>query len=228
MSYRLLDRFRSLFEGQVYLHRNSNLGDLVAQELYEDLFVLGRSGKLRSRIESRQRVINTSNLRVGIKARRGDGSFGEIVPSAIATVDPGWAVARGPLATVEIGTEVKIFAKAMMKQIGRVITVLGDQVTEFRRGGGKAICVGVVGINRAERYTSFEGKKEWPTDGSGGYRHPIQEAEAAENRLREDVAPKFDHFLFLRFSATNERPYPFSWVDGKRTELEYAAMLTRA
>ena len=50
--------------------------------------------------------------------------------------DPGFAVARGPVATVEIGVEVKILAKAMIKQIDRVIGDLVKQVTHFRRGAG--------------------------------------------------------------------------------------------
>ncbi len=227
MEFRLLDRFRGLFEGKVYLHRSSKLGDLVAQELYEDLYTLNRSAKLRARIEAGSRVINPLNGSVGIKARRGDGTFGELVPRAVARRDEGWTVARGPIATVEIGAEVKIFAKAMGKQIGRVMTVLADQATHFRKGGASAISVAVVGINSAERYTSFEGEKRWTTDGSGGYRHPGQEAERTEQLLRQDVQAKFDHFLVLRFKATNEPPFPFSWVDAKQAELEYGAILTR-
>jgi hypothetical protein len=44
--YRLLEAFQGLFEGRRYLHRRSNLGDLVAMEFYEDLFALGRSRRL--------------------------------------------------------------------------------------------------------------------------------------------------------------------------------------
>jgi len=43
------------------------------------------------------------NRRHGIKARRGDGSFGEIVPNVPAIADAGFAVKRGPIATIEIG-----------------------------------------------------------------------------------------------------------------------------
>jgi hypothetical protein len=31
----------------------------------------------------------------------------------------------------------------------------------------------------------------------------------------------------LRYKATNEEPYPYEWVDYKRTILDYAALLTR-
>lgn len=53
----------------------------------------------------------------------------------MAIVDPGYIVARGPIATVEIGVEVKILAKAMIKQVNRVINDLRDQVSQFRRRG---------------------------------------------------------------------------------------------
>src|SRR5207248_4964840 len=66
---------------------------------------------------------------------------------------------------IGIGAETKILAKAMIKQIDRVINDLVNQVNQFKRGGGNPICVAFVGINFAERYVSFEGKKKWPTDG---------------------------------------------------------------
>jgi hypothetical protein len=36
---------------------------------------------------------------------------------------------------------------------------------ENKRGGGNPICVAFVGINFAEQYVSFEGRKRSPTDG---------------------------------------------------------------
>jgi hypothetical protein len=54
------------------------------------------------------------NKRKGIEARRGDGTFGELILGERAVVDPGYKVARGPVANVEIGVEVKILAKAMI------------------------------------------------------------------------------------------------------------------
>ena len=124
MPYRLLEKFRKTFEKNRYIHRRSNLGDLIAMELYEDLYDLGKSSRLRDRISRGDRILNVGNRRVGIKARRGDGTFGELVPSRQAIRDPGYSVARGPIATVEIGVEVKILAKAMIKQIDRVINDL--------------------------------------------------------------------------------------------------------
>ena len=122
--------------------------------------------------------------------------------------------------------KTKILAKAMIKQIDRVISDLLNQATQFRRGGGNPICVAFVGINFAERYVSFEGKKKWPTDGKR-YKHPIQEAAQAEQRLNEKPRTAFDEFQILRFRATNAKPFPFEWVDLGKTEMEYSSVLTR-
>lgn len=223
---RLLNTFRSLFEGTQYLHRKSNLGDLVAIGFYEDLVALGKSSKLTSRIASHDRVINLRNITVGKSARRGDGTFGELVPSAAAFSEKGFIVARGPIANIEIGAETKILAKAMIKQIDRVVGGLKRQVEMFKQRGGEPICVGFVGINRSERYISYEGERAFPTDGRK-HKHPIQEAATAEARLKAEAVPAFDEFLVLRFKATNESPYPFEWQDEKALTLEYNALLTR-
>ena len=129
---RLLETFRRLFGGTKYLHRKSNLGDLVAVEFYEDLVALGKSEKLSSRTAAHDRVINLKNVTVGKSARRGDGTLGELVPSAVAIVEKNFVVARGPTANIEIGVESKILAKAMIKQIDRVIGDLQRQVAMFR------------------------------------------------------------------------------------------------
>ncbi|MBI4184689.1 MAG: hypothetical protein HY521_11915 [Proteobacteria bacterium] len=226
MALQLLTRFRELFAGHRYLHRSSNLGDSVAQRLFEDLVELGRSAKYRDRVVGGVCVLNVRNTRRGVRARRGDGAFGEAVPGAGLVRDTGFTVARGPIATVEIGIEVKILAKAMIKQIDRVMTVLLNQRDHFRRGGDDPICVGIVGINYADHYTSYEGDRTYPTNG-GKYPHPIQEAAETERRLREVVAPKFDEFLVLRFRAYNVPPYAFEWVNAHDTELDYGAVLTR-
>ncbi|MFZ1218048.1 MAG: hypothetical protein WAO00_02090 [Chthoniobacterales bacterium] len=225
-NYALLRTFRTLFEGKPYRHRIANLGDLVASNLYEDLVVLGKSAKLTERVQRQERVVNLKNLMTGKPGRRGDGTFGELVPAAIAFTEEGILVARGPVATIEIGAETKILAKAMIKQIDRVITDLLNQVTQFKRGSGTPICIAFIGINFAEHYVSFEGRKRWPTDGKR-YKHPIQEAAQAERRLNDKARAAFDEFQILRFRATNTKPYPFSWFDLSATELEYSALLTR-
>jgi hypothetical protein len=224
--YALLKAFRSLFEGVQYLHRKSNLGDYVASQLYEDLVSLGKSEKLLSRVHAHERVVNLRNLAIGKPARRGDGTFGEIVPTAVAITEKGILVARAPVATIEIGAETKILAKAMIKQIDRVIGDLIRQVEQFKKSGGQPICIGFVGVNHATEYTSFEGRRRYRTDGTK-HKHPAQEAPRAEELLIHQASSAFDEFQLLRFRATNVRPYPFEWVDFEKTEMEYGSLLTR-
>jgi hypothetical protein len=125
--YRLLKEFRALFDGNKYDHRNSTLGDFVAMHLYEDLMTLRNSDKYTVRVEDMTRVLNSANKRKGVQARRGDGTFGHLIPGDVPVKDDGYLVARGPIATVEIGIEVKILQKAMIKQIDRVQGNLKDQ-----------------------------------------------------------------------------------------------------
>jgi hypothetical protein len=226
LSYLLIERFRSLFADVRYRHRDSSLGDSVAWCLPEDLYGLGRSLKFNGRVEARRDVLNVKNQLRGIKSRRGDGTFGELVPGAPTFVVPGFVVARGQIATVEIGVEVKVLAKAMIKQIDRVITVLRNQSDEFKKGGGNPVSVGIVGINQSDTYVSYEGEVEWPT-GLRGNKHPIEEAAEAERRVVSRAASAFDEFLVLRFRAWNKPPYRFEWVAESQTELDYGAMLTR-
>ena len=228
MSYRLLDRFRETFEGQPYQHRNSTLGDLIAIELFEDLIELNgpASSLLKARVADQSRVLNRANRARGIVARRGDGTFGERVPSAEAVEERTFAVARGQIATVEIGIEVKILAKAMLKQIDRVIGDLEKQVAPFKRGGEHPICVGIVGVNFASQYLSFEGDRTYLTDGRR-YKHPIDEAAKAEQRLVAGAKSAFNQLLILRFRATNLEPYPFEWVNPSGTEDDYSTALVR-
>ncbi len=222
----LLRAFRDLFRGTRYLHRDSSLGDKVASYLYEDLYILNKSANFRTRVDSRDRVLNVQNRTVGISRRRGDGTFGELVPGFAAVADPGYSVGRGPVATIEIGVETKILAKAMIKQIDRVIGDLVRQTEEFKKRGSNAICVGIVGVNHAEMCTSYEGDRAFPTDGRK-YKHPLQEAGDAISRLRQRAAGSFDEFVILKFAASNVDPFAFDWVDEQSTVLEYSAALTR-
>jgi hypothetical protein len=224
--YRLLQAFRELFEGKEYRHRRSNLGDQVASYLYDDLYELARSPKFGASVSARTHVVNTANVTVGVSARRGDGTFGERVPGAEPTTVPQHLVALGKVATIDVGIEVKILAKAMIKQLDRVGTDMLNQVSEFRRHKD-AICVGIVGINQAASYTSYEGDRAWPTTGKGSHVHPVQEAAQAEQRLLARVRDKFDEIVVLRFLATNVSPFPFAWQDSSATEQSYAASLVR-
>lgn len=226
MPYKLLEGFRKLFDGTKYEHRVSTHGDYVASLLYEDLLDLGRSPKYVAAVSSRSRVLNTRNLATGKKTRRGDGTFGERVPHIVAVTVPNFSVARGEIATIEIGTEVKILAKAMRKQLDRVCTDLANQASEFSKHGGKPICVGIVGVNYAPSYTSYEGRRPYKTGGKQGP-HPIHEASGAERDLVDRVGKKFDELVILRFSACNQRPFDFAWMNAATTESLYAAALVR-
>jgi hypothetical protein len=223
----LLAEFRGLFEGRIYRHRSSNQGDFVAMHLFEDLYDVNRSPKYIEAVRSHRSVLNAQNLTRGVKARRGDGTFGELVPGEVPIPDPGYLVARGPIATTEIGVEVKILAKAMIKQIDRVTGDLLKQIEQFRRGGKMTISVGIVGINHATHTVSYEGEDATPTTGKGGFPHPIQEAAEAERRLLSNAAPAFNEFIVLRYRATNEDPFPFEWVDYDSTRQDYGAALAR-
>ena len=81
--FHLLRTFRSLFEGTQYKHRDSSLGDLVASQLYEDLVALNKSEKLTRRVQAHERVVNLANRAIGRPSRRGDGTFGELVPTVL-------------------------------------------------------------------------------------------------------------------------------------------------
>jgi len=194
--------------------------------LYEDLAQLGKSPKFLQRVRSRERVLNVKNVRKGVKARRGDGTFGESIPDAPLVEDPSFLVARGPIATVEIGVEVKIVAKAMMKQIDRVMSDLVKQVEHFKRGGGNPICLGIVGINASPAYTSYEADRAFLANGTK-YAKPASEALETERRLLAEARPRFTELLVLRFRATNVEPFPFEWVSYKDTAEQYGAILVR-
>jgi hypothetical protein len=84
-----------MFDGKKYLHRSSNQGDRLAAEFYEDLFESKKSKTFNEYVESGECVLNTANIRRGIKARRGDGTFGESLPKQTPIVVVGFAVSRG-------------------------------------------------------------------------------------------------------------------------------------
>jgi hypothetical protein len=146
----LLTKFRSTFEGQIYKHRIFNIGDKIAEFLYEDLVLLGRSTKIASRVSSADLVVNTLNRVTGKVGRRGDGTFGWRVPSATPQSEGGYSVRRGPVADIQIGTEVKIIATKMLAQIDRVMTDLKNQASTYKVLNPDALRVGIVGVNFAD------------------------------------------------------------------------------
>lgn len=100
-------------------------------------------------------------------------------------------------------------------------------MAQFKSRHGTPITAGIVGINHASHYVSYEGDRTYPTTGTKGYLHPIQEAKEAEARLLSLAAPSFDEFIILRFIATNDEPFKFSWLNANKTNLDYGAALAR-
>jgi hypothetical protein len=225
VSYRLLDQFELTFSGRPYLHRNSQLGNRIADCLFDDLYALRPDSRYRHDIDAGRAALNPKGISPGLRARRGDGSFGPVVPGHQPELRSGHLVGVAPTATVDIGAEVKILAKAMIKQIDRVISDLCGQARHFRTKSPDPITVGIVGLNLANRYVSYEGTRSYPTGEYGP--HPAQEAPEAERRLRASAEPCFNEFLVLPFIATNEPPYRFTWVNKARVEDDYGAMLVR-
>jgi hypothetical protein len=228
LTYKLLEAFQGLFKGNEYRHRDSTQGDYVASFLIDDLLSIQRSPKLAAAVSAQRSVLNKSNRTVGRKHRRGDGTFGAIVPNTKPLLIPEtYVVALGEVASIEVGAEVKIMAKAMIKQVDRVGTDMINQAAEFRRSNHKAICVGIVGVNYAPIYRGLELAREYVTTGKGGYRHPIQEAAQAEQRIVTRIASSFDELIVFRFVATNMPPLKFAWAKKVQTLNEYGAALVR-
>ena len=100
------------------------------------------------------------------------------------------------------------------------------QVDQFKAHGSRPISIGIVGINSAPYTVGYEGQRSYRT-GEGVGPHPFQEAAEAERRLLSLAKPAFDEFIVLRYIATNESPFPFSWVNKRSTELDYGAALAR-
>ncbi|BDC46142.1 hypothetical protein [Paraburkholderia terrae] len=226
LQYKLLQQFRSLFENTIYRHRSSTNGDRVASFLIDDMYAIKRSSKLAAAIDDGLSVIDAANKTTGKTHRRGDGTFGAVVPGVDPVPRSGYVVQFGKVANVEIGTEMKIMAKAMIKQLDRVCSDMKQQAAQFRKHGNDPVCVGLFAVNYAPTYVSFEGERDFPTDGKK-YAHPIDEAASAEARLIAEVAPHYDELIVLRFAATNQSPGTFAWVDEQATVQEYGAALVR-
>lgn len=226
MAYKLLDEFRGLFEGQIYRHRSSQQGDRIAYQLYEDLLALARSPKLVARISSGSRVVNTKNRVTGRYVRRGDGTFGERLPHVAADAVAAYSVRRGPIASIEIAAETKILATAIGKQVQERVSSLTDQAAVFRNGNPNVVCVAFVGINYAPSYLAYEGERTQLTDGKK-YAHPIQQAAAAEAKVRADLQHVYEEVVVLPFVATNQAPLDFQWANLAKVQNEYGAALIR-
>lgn len=218
----LLEAFQSLFTGQLYKHRDSSQGDKIAAFLYDDLAALGRSAKLVQRIQQQVSVAANTGRVFGRPGRRPDGTFGTLVPGATAELCPPYTTARGPLARLEIGVEVKIMATKMIAQIDRVMTGLSDQAATLASQNKTAIRVAIVGVNHAPEYTGREGDRPFIAKAA-----PAQEAVEIIRRIETRIRSLYDELLILPFSASNRPPYQFFWVQATRTLHEYNSILLR-
>jgi len=224
--FKLLAKFEQTFREGPYLHRNSQLGNRIADYLFDDLYDLDQASQLHRDVDAGRVALNPKGVSPGLKARRGDGSFGPVVPGHTARPYPGHTISVAPTAEIDIGAEVKILAKAMIKQIDRVTSDLCGQAGHFKRKSPDAVPVGLVGLNMAESYISYEGDREYPTGGKLGP-HPAHEAPEAERRLLMDAEPCYREFLVLPFRATNRPPFNFEWVHAKKIRDDYASILLR-
>ncbi len=232
MQFRMLDAFRALFEGKRYLHRSSGQGDRISRELYEDLYNIKRSAKFNNSVDQEIRGLNLRNIRQGVSARRGDGTFGALIPGQPVVRQKNAAVPCGRVATLDIGIEVKILNKAMIKQINDRIAGLQGQAEYFSRGRdqrrrGNPITVAVIGLNCAKYTIGYEGSRSYRTDGTGDQPHPSQEVDEVARRLDAEVRPHFDEMIVLRYKATNDAPYAFQSADENETRAGYGASLVR-
>jgi hypothetical protein len=159
---------------------------------------------------------------------RDHGTLGRLVDRDKAKHVEGHAVARGAITTIDLAAEVKILNKAMIKQIDRVVNDLDKQVRGWKQHAPDLVSLAIVGINHAPVTTSYEGGRSFRTDGRA-HKHPASEAAAAEKHIKQRVVATrlYDEVLLLRYSATNEPPYAFAWVDGAATEIAYRAALIR-
>lgn len=219
---RLLAAFAACFSGVKYNHRISTTGDRVAAYLYDDLYSLNGSPKLVSRIAAGHEVVNVANTVKGKAGRRGDGTFGQLVPGVQGTLGQEYLVRRGPIASLRIAAEAKFVVTKQLAQIDRVITDLRNQADTFRGQSRDVITVGITAVNFSDSYTSYEGDNVFVAKYP-----PSRDAPETTARLESMAKPAFDEFLVMKFRATNVPPYPFEWVNEAETRMLYSSILLR-
>ncbi len=224
-SFKLLAAFEALFQGTVYKHRSSTLGNLVAMHLYEDLYDHGSSPSFNERVAGGTCVVNVEGATRGVKARRGDGTFGAVVPGSAPLAAKGFTVLQGMVALTHIGAEFKIIATAHLKQIDRVLNDLTGSATSLKEKSPQAITVGFAAVNYSERWTGMEGTRSFPVERTP--KRALEASDETSRRLLQIARPAFDEFVLLRFRATNQEPFPFSWLNVAGTAADYGAALVR-
>lgn len=222
-TFRLLERFKNTFLGTRYDHRNSSLGNTIGRELFEDLLLHSGSDAYVSHARHGRTVVNRGGkIHTPRAIRRNDSILGRPPAGVTGTPPPpGSSVLEGPVAEPRVGCEVKILAKSQLKQIGRVISDLERFVDRMKSLNPRCINVALVGVNYESDYVGWEGDRP--------YRHKLtsKEPEIVSARLAEALLRLYDELLIVRFRATNQPSYPFSWVYPKQVGLDYGAALTR-
>lgn len=223
--FKLLAAFEELFQGHVYKHRQSTIGNLVASHLYEDLFDYGGSTKFIDRVTAAKCVVNVDGSTRGVRARRGDGTFGALVPGSDVVSASGFVVPRGMVALTHVGAEFKIIATAHLRQIDRVLNDLTGSAASLKEKSANAITVGFAAVNYSERWTGMEGTRSFPVERKP--QRAVQESDETSRRLVDIAGPTFDEFLLLKFKATNQTGFPFEWLNPVGTEADYGAAVVR-
>ena len=222
--FRLLETFKTTFEGKFYKHRNPTLGNKIGRTLFEDLLQYEVSIRYKNHVVQGRGVVNLGGkIRTPKTIRRNDSIF-EKPPAGEALQPPneGFSVPEGSVAEPRISCEVKIMAKSQQKQIDRVISDLDNFALRMKSLNRKCINVAIIGINHESDYISREGRRP--------FKHKLREQEPTtvrEKLLRQLSEKKYDEILILEFRATNQKPYPFHWLDAGAVDLDYGAALTR-
>ena len=221
--FRLLETFRKTFADTLYQHRDSTLGNKVGRQLFEDLLLHNVSDSYGQHVRRRLGAVNSGGRIHTPKAiRRNDSIFGRTPAGAeLKPLAEGFLVCEGPVAEPRVGCEVKIIAKSQQKQIDRVISDLDNFALRMKSLSPKCINVALVGVNEESDYVGYEGRR--------AFRHRLRGQESANviAKLKEHLLGRYDELLIFRFRATNQKPYPFEWVDVGHAELDYGAALTR-
>lgn len=219
-NFRLLETFRKAFAGRIYKHRDSTVGNKIARELFEDILAHGVSTKYGSDVNQNIVAVNRGGLVHGRVIRRNDSVFGKLPAAAKSVSIQGFAVPEGPIADARIGCEVKIVAKAQLKQIDRVISDLDNFLLRVQQISQTCINVAVVGVNHEPEYMGYEGRRRFKGRLSKG------ETATVISRLSQ-LTGRYDELLILSFKATNQRPFLFTWLNTQKVDLDYGAALTR-
>jgi len=219
--FQLLETFRRTFAGTVYQHRDSTVGNKIGRQLFEDLLTHDVSARYTQHVSTNHGVVNRAGkIHTPRDIRRNDSVFGRPPAAASTRAVKGFSVPEGPVAEPRIACEVKIIAKSQQKQIDRVINDLDGFARRMKALNKKCVNVAVVAVNHESDYVGHEGER--------AFKHSLKEQEPAKvmAKLRERLLGLYDELLVLSFRATNQRPYPFMWMDAQKVDLDYGAALT--